>query len=161
MKGRGELKRIIGIIFLCVFVLNGCTTKNNYYSGIEKNDVLEIYNVKNIDFVYEYKGHSDSWAAVYVVYKTKDNDNHTSRMLLKYIGQNPLPTGELSYSYTTEGGGSGSGSRTLSNGESKTGIYYLGSSGGNGSIAAEDSLVKMQVDWNGTAEVVELRPEVN
>lgn len=134
VKGRGELKRIIGIIFLCVFVLNGCTTKNNYYYGIEKNDVLEIYNVKNIDFFYEYKGHSDS---------------------------NPLPTGELSYSYTTEGGGSGSGSRTLSNGESKTGIYYLGSSGGNGSIAAEDSLVKMRVDWNGTAEVVELRPEVN
>lgn len=86
-------------------------------------------------------------------------------MLLKYIGKNPLPTGEISYSYTTEGGGSGSGSgsgsRTLSNGESKTGIYYLGSSESNGSIAAEDSLVKMQVDWNGTAEVVELRPEVN
>lgn len=57
-------------------MFNGCATKNNYYSGIEKNDVLEIYNVKNIDFVYEYKGHSDSWAAVYVVYKTKDNDNH-------------------------------------------------------------------------------------
>lgn len=43
----------------------------------------------------------------------------------------------------------------------KTGIYYLGSSWGNGSFAAEDSLIKMRVDWNGTAEVVELRPEVN
>jgi hypothetical protein len=87
------------------------------------------------------------------------NSNYKSTLLLKYIGKKPRPTGELSYDYNTEGGGSGSG--TLSNSESKTEIYNLGSSGGNGSMAAKDSLVKMQVDWNGNTEVFELKPEMN
>ncbi len=153
------MKRIIGIIFLCVIVLNGCVMKSNYYSGIEKKDISEVTNTKNIEFVYEYKGHTDNWAAVYIVYKFKDNDNHTSKMLLKYIGKKPGPTGELKYAYQTEGGGNGSG--TMSNAEAENKIYNLGYSGSNGAIAAEDSIVMMQVNWNGETEEIELKPEIN
>lgn len=155
-----KLKRIIGIILLCAIALSGCKEKSSFYSGIEKNDITDISNAKNIEFVHEYKGHTDNWAAVYIVYKMKDNENHTSKLLLKYIGKKPEPTGELRYAFKTEGGGSGSG--TLSDNVSEAGIYHLGSSGGNGAIAAKDSLVKMQVYWNRrNTEAIELKPEMN
>ncbi|CAM3605324.1 hypothetical protein PALU110988_30240 [Paenibacillus lupini] len=153
------MKCLLGIILLCAIVLSGCKGNSNIYSGIEKNDIEEISKVKNIEFVYEYKGHTDHWAAAYHVYKMKDNDEHTSKLVLKYIGKQPGPTGELSYAYDTEGGGSGSG--TLPSDHSEAGIYYLGSSGGNGAIAAQNSLVKVQVNWNGNTETIELKPEIN
>ncbi|TFE25242.1 hypothetical protein [Cohnella luojiensis] len=153
------MKRIFGILFLYVVVLSGCTGESRLYSGIEKSDIVDISNVKNIEFIYQYKGHTENWAAHYIVFKMKDNDNHTSKMLLKYIGKKPGPTGELRYAYQTEGGGDGSG--TMSNAESENQIYNLGSSGGNGAIAAEDSIVKMQVYWNGNTEDFELKPEMN
>ncbi|MBW7454757.1 hypothetical protein ACFOLF_26085 [Paenibacillus sepulcri] len=153
------MKRIIGIIFICIFVLTGCTEENNYYTDIEKDDIPDIKNAQNIEFIYEYKGHTDNWAAVYIVYKMKDNDNHITKMSLKYIGKKTIPTGKLSYAYDTEGGGSGSG--TLPTDQSKSGIYNLGSSGGNGAIAAKDSIVKMQVNWNENTEMMELKPDMN
>jgi hypothetical protein len=153
------LKRIIGIIFLCVIVLSGCIVTNNYYSRIEKKDISDLNDTQNIEFVYEYKGHTDNWAAVYFVYKLKDNDNHTSKMLLKHIGKQPLPNGELSYKFDTVGGGDGAGS--LSTADSKDGIYNLGSSESNGSLVSQNSIVKMQVNWNGLAETIELKPELN
>ncbi|NRF95859.1 hypothetical protein HQN89_34165 [Paenibacillus frigoriresistens] len=115
------MKRVIGMIFLSAIVLSSCNEESNLYSGIEKNDIADISNAKNIEFVYEYKGHTENWAADYIVYKMKDNDNHTSTLLLKYIGKKPRPTGELSYAYSTEGGGNGSG--TMSNSESLSGNY--------------------------------------
>ncbi|MDQ0899148.1 MULTISPECIES: hypothetical protein [unclassified Paenibacillus] len=154
------MKRIIGIISLCAIILSGCKENSNIYSGIEKNDIEDISNSKNIEFVYEYKGHTDHWAATYHVYKSKNNvDEHTSRLVLKYIGKQPEPTGELRYAYETEGGGSGNG--TLPGDMSEAGIYYLGHSGGNGSIAAQNSLVKVQVAWNGNTESFELKPEIS
>ncbi|NIK22002.1 hypothetical protein FHS17_001169 [Paenibacillus lupini] len=51
------MKRIIGIIFLFIILLSGYTVKNNYYSGIERNDISDLNDTKNIEFVYEYKGH--------------------------------------------------------------------------------------------------------
>lgn len=157
-KGSGGLKRIMGMIFLCVIVLSGCMVKKNDYAGMEKNDISALHDAQNIDFVYEYKGHTANWAAVYMVYKMKDSDNHTSRMLLKYVGKTTLPTGELSYKFDTAGGNDGSGS--LSTADSNDGIYNLGLSEGNGSIASRNAIVNMQVNWNGRTETIELKPEL-
>ncbi|QYR22292.1 hypothetical protein KZ483_04670 [Paenibacillus sp. sptzw28] len=159
MRGVVNIKRLLGIILLCTSVLSGCQENSNIYSGIEKTDIEDISNAKNLEFVYEYKGYTDHWAAAYYVYKMIDNDEHASKLVLKYVGKQPEPTGELRYAYDTEGGGAGSG--TLPSDHSKDGIYYLGSSGGNGAIAARNSLVKMQVKWNGNTETFELKPEIN
>lgn len=151
------MKKIFGIIFLAAFVLIGCTEKSNVYSGIEKNDIAEISKAENIDFVYEYKAHTDQWAANYVVYKMKDTDNHTSRLLLKYLGMKHEPlTGEFKYAFQTQGGGDGSG--TMSNAEIESEIIRTGTSGGNGALAAQDSIVQLQVYWNDKKESLELQP---
>ncbi|AZN43441.1 hypothetical protein [Paenibacillus albus] len=149
------MKRIIGILFLCVIVLSGCIGRNNYYAGIEKKDIFDSKSTTNIEFVYMYKGHTDNWSAVYYVYKLKDNENHTSKMILKYIGEKPLPAEELSYKFDTVGGG---GAGSLSTADSKDGIYNLGYSESNGSLASQDSIVKMQVNWSGVSEIIELKP---
>jgi hypothetical protein len=154
-------RSLLGIIFLFVLLISGCSEENNDYSGIEKNDIAEISNSKFMEFVYQYKGSTDNWAANYIVYKMKNTDNHTSRLLLKYIGpESERPTGEFKYKYQTESGGSGSG--TLSNAEIIKGdIFSQGISGGNGALAAQDSLVKVEVYWNGNTENFELKPELS
>ncbi|AHV97658.1 hypothetical protein [Paenibacillus sabinae] len=155
---RGMNKRI-GFLLLAMFlVLTGCKENNNVYSGIEKNNIEGLANADNIEFINEYKGHTDHWAAMYIVYKYKNDENHTARLFLKYIAKESKPTGELRYEYDTEGGADGHG--TLSRTESQAGIYNLGSTGGNGAIADKNSLVKMQVDWNGNSETFELKPEM-
>lgn len=78
---------------------------------------------------------------------------------MEYIGKQPEPKGELRYAYETEGGGGGSG--TLPSDMPEAGIYNLNHSGGNGFIAAQNSLVKVQVDWNGNTESFELKPEIS
>lgn len=151
------MKKIISLILLFVVVISGCTERVNYYSGIEKKDISELSDVNNTEFVYEYRGHSDNWAAAYIVYKPKDSDNHTARMLLKYIGKQPLPESDLSYKYSTEGGGDGSGTMP-STANSTEGIYNLGYSGGNGSLASPNSTVELELNWDGNTEKLELNP---
>ncbi|WP_379129688.1 hypothetical protein [Paenibacillus sp. sgz500958] len=109
-----------------------------------------------IDFVYEYKGHTENWAANYIVYKMKHLDNHFSKLNLKYIGTGPEPTGEFSYAFQTQGGGDGKG--TESNIKLQHGIVQTGSSGGNGAYAAQDSTVQVQIYFNGHTEEFELEP---
>lgn len=150
--------RLFVIILLGTIVLSGCKENSDIYSGIEKNDIEDIYTSSNIEFIYVYKGHTDQWAATYHVYKSKNNgDLHSTRLILKYIGKQPKPTGEIKFAYETEGGGGGSG--TVPSEES--GIYILGKSGGNGFIAAQNSLVKVLVDWNGNTESIELKSEIS
>ncbi len=153
------MKCLFSVLLLGVLVISGGDEQSSVYSDIEKNDIIEISNSKNIEFVYEYKGRTNHWAANYIVYKIKNTDNHTSRVLLKYIGpKEERPTGEFKYTYETEGGGNGS--ETLSNAEIETGdIYSHGSSGGNGALAAQDSVVKIKVYWNGKTEEIELKPQ--
>jgi hypothetical protein len=42
---------------------------DNLYSGIQKDDVPEISDAKNLEFVHEYKGHNNNWSAEFIVYK--------------------------------------------------------------------------------------------
>ncbi|AJY74647.1 hypothetical protein [Paenibacillus beijingensis] len=150
------MNRIIGTLLLCLFlVLSGCKANSNVYSGMEKNDIEGLAKAENIEFIYENKGHSDHWAATYIVYKFKNDENHTTKLFLKYIGKQSKPTGDLRYAYDTEGGGDGSG--TLSSPASQDEIYHLGNSGGNGALADKNSVVKMQVQWNGNTEAIELK----
>lgn len=123
------MKRVFGIIFLCVIVLSGCNENSNHYSGIETHDILDISNAKNIEFVHEYKGHTDNWAAVYIVYKMKDTDKYVTRKLLKYTGKMPNPTGEITYDYDAGEDFVGSGGMSYID-EPKSGIYDLGPSAG-------------------------------
>lgn len=150
------MKRTIGIIFLLIIVLSGCTGKDDYYKGIEKKDISDLNDNRNLEYVNEYRGHTDNWAAVYIVYKVKEAAAHKSKMLLRYIGKNDIPPGKLSYSFDTEGGGDGSG--TLRTDDSINGIYNLGSSESNGSVASPNSTVKMQVNWNENTETFVLKP---
>lgn len=150
------MKFTIALIFLVAIILSGCN-ENNFYSGIEKNDISDISDTENLEFVYEYKGHSDNWAANYIVYKVNGNDNHITRLLLKYIGKKPRPTGELSYSFET---GSASGHGLLPDVESIEGVYDLGTSGGIGATEDKDSIINMNIDWNGNTDKFELKFEM-
>jgi hypothetical protein len=153
-----NMKRIIGLLLLCTALwISGCSGKASIYDGIEKQDITSIKSIKDLNFIYEYKGHTDNWASAYYVYQLKnDKDNHVTRLFLKYIGKEPGPSGEMKYKYTTEGGHNGSG--TLSDAQSPSPIYNLGSSGGNGSIADQNSVVNMHVEWDGGTEEMELMP---
>jgi hypothetical protein len=62
----------------------------------------------------------------------------------------------LRYSYQKQ---LGNASGTIPSDQSKNGIYDLGGSGGNGFIISKDSIIKMQVEWNGNSEAFELKPE--
>ncbi|OKP95633.1 hypothetical protein [Paenibacillus sp. P46E] len=154
------MKRIFVLLLLSTIVwISGCSGKHNIYDGIDKQDIKDIETAKDLNFIYSYKGHTDNWVSTYYVYQLKkDSDNHITRLFLKYIGKKPGPSGEMKYEYSTEGGHKGSG--TLSDATSPSFIYNLGSSGGNGSIADQDSVVKMQVEWNGGKEEIKLLPEL-
>ncbi|OME75969.1 hypothetical protein BK120_30365 [Paenibacillus sp. FSL A5-0031] len=136
------------------------TNNSNFYSGIEKNDIPDISNTKNIEFVHEYKGHSDNWAAVYIIYKVKDSNKHMRKLLLKYIGKKPNPIGELSYAYDAGGDDVRSGTMSFTD-EPKDGIYYLGPLADNESAPDKDSIVKLLINWNMNehSETIELQPE--
>lgn len=144
------------LLLLCTFLISGCSENDSIYSGIEKKDLPGIKSADELKYIYEYKGYTDNWASTYYVYQKKDSDSHVTRLMLKYIGEEPGPSGELKYSYSTEGGGSGSG--MMEEATSPSVIYNLGNSGGTGSTPDQDSVVKMQVEWNGGTEDFELEP---
>lgn len=89
---------IISIIVLCVTVLSGCTENANHYGGIKKTDFPEMSD-PDLEFVHEFRGHSDNWGALFFVYKKKDSDKRTIKQFLVYNGKDPKPTGEISFDY--------------------------------------------------------------
>lgn len=127
------------------------------YEGIEKNDVLDLSKATNIE---EYKGNNDNWAAVYYIYKMKDDNNQQQKKLyIKYVGKKPNPIGEISYAYDLGGKDVGSGAMTFNN-EPDNGIYYLGPLAKNETVHEKDSTLKLQIIWNGNklSELIELKP---
>lgn len=152
-----KLKRILIVMLVCsMMLLTGCSGKDNVYSGIEKQDLTGITTAKELEYIYEYREHTDNWASSFFVYQKKNSDEHTAKLFLKYIGTEPSPSGELKYMYTTESGSGGNGILTIA--ESDSPIYNLGSTGGNGSLADQDSVVELHVEWNGVTEDLELQP---
>ncbi len=136
---------------------SGPEENSNVYSGIEKNDIPDISNAHNIEFAYEYKGQSNKWAAVYVVYKMKDNNKGITKLLLKYIGEKPNPTGQINFAFDS-GNDVRSGTMSFID-EPKDGIYYLGSfPTGTEAVLYKDVIVKLQINWNAYSEKLELKP---
>ncbi|MCJ8008083.1 hypothetical protein ACFFF5_17985 [Lederbergia wuyishanensis] len=144
------MKRIISMMFVCLIVLSGCSESSDFYSGIE-NDILNDINTE----YHEYKGHSDNWAAVYIVYKAKDKDKYSTKLYTKYIGKKPNPTGKISYNYDL-GSDVGNGAAYFKDVPEK-GIYYLGSIASNESISTKDTKVKLQIEWNKKSETIDLK----
>lgn len=141
------------VIVLFALFLSGCYSNDSLYSGIEAKDILDSED-SNLDLLYEYKGSTENWAASYIIYSRKGHDNHTSRLLFKYVGKKPEPTGNLSYSYDTDAGG-GHGEFPVSG--IKDRIYTAGSSGGNGAIPMKNTVITIQITWNGHSEKLELK----
>ncbi|RCW48959.1 hypothetical protein [Paenibacillus prosopidis] len=145
------------MIVLCVFVLTGCTEHSNYfYSGMENKDIPELSNSQSIEFFNVYKGHTDNWAAVYIIYKTKDTDNYVTKKLLKYIGKKPNPTGKISYDYDA-GDDVGSGGVSVTD-EPENGIYDLGPSTVMTALG-QDYIVKFLIKWEEHSEMIEMKSE--
>lgn len=143
------------MIVLCAIVLNGCTEGSNYYGGIKKTDYPEMTD-PNIEYVYEFKGHSDNWGAVMFVYKMKNSDKVAEKEFLVYNGKDPKPTGEISTGYAV-GDAVGGGSITVKETPEK-GIYLFGPSAGT-VAPTQDSTVKLLVKWKGHSEIIELKTE--
>lgn len=156
MEGIG-IRRLIGIfVLLCFVFLGGCKEESSEnYEGIAKNEIELIKNNSNTEFLYEYRGRSGNWVAVYVFYKMKNDEYHLSKPFLKYIGTGQTPTGQLSYVFTA-GRETGKGAGNLN--PNKNGIYDLGTYGSGGLGPAEDDnfQVKMQVMWEGETEEIDL-----
>ncbi|MBW4085813.1 hypothetical protein [Paenibacillus sp. S150] len=63
-----KLKRIISLVLLSAVVwISGCSGKDNIYAGIEKQDIKSIKTARELEYFYEYKGHTDNWASTYFV----------------------------------------------------------------------------------------------
>ncbi|MDQ8737028.1 hypothetical protein [Paenibacillus sp. LHD-38] len=151
------MRKILVILLACVLLLSGCEQmENDAYIGMERDNIQDLVAGGEMEYVQEFRGHSENWAAMYIVYKPKGEENHTSRIFMKYIGKDPRPSGQLRYKYDTVGGGDGSG--TLPGVDEADHVYNLGSSGGNGALANPDTPVKMQVWWNDSSEIIQLDP---
>jgi hypothetical protein len=74
---------------------------------------------------------------------------------LKFIGNKPIPIGEISYDYDA-GADVGSGSITI-NAENNNGIYVLGPSEGK-SPPSQDAIIKFLIRSKDHSEVIELKP---
>ncbi|MBO7748737.1 hypothetical protein I8J29_31665 [Paenibacillus sp. MWE-103] len=150
-------RMILTFLLASTLLLSGCKqNENDVYIGMQRNTIQDLKSGREMDYIYEFRGHSKHWAALYITYKPKGEENHTSRLFMKYIGKDPRPSGQLRYEYDTVGGGDGNG--TLPSVDKIGNVYSLGSSGGNGSTANPDSSVKMQVWWNKTSETIQLDP---
>jgi hypothetical protein len=151
---------ILIVVILIATILGGCITdsdvnKYNKYSGIEEKDISDLNDRTKTDFVYIYKGSSDNWAATYYIYRFKGEENHVTRLFMKYVGEESAPTGQLSYSYKTEG--------SAGNGDMLAGansqVYNLGQGGGTGLIPRKDAIVSFRVNWSGKSESFELKSD--
>lgn len=150
------MKLIFLVLLAGILLLGGCEQheENNMYIGMEQNTIPDLTVGTEMEYIHEFRGHSDHWAAVYIVYKPQGEENHTSKLMMKYISKKLNPSGELRYEYDTDGGEDGNG--TLSSVDKAGHVYNLGSSGGNGQSANPKSPLQMHVWWNGDEETIQL-----
>lgn len=89
------MRKILVILLAGALLLSGCEqNENDAYVGMERDIIQDIVASGEMDYVHEFRGQSENWAAMYIVYKPKGEENHTSRPFLKYIGKDPRPRSE-------------------------------------------------------------------
>ncbi|MFB9275996.1 hypothetical protein [Cohnella cellulosilytica] len=142
------MKRLIRIVLFvfCVIVISSCKANTNFYSGITYEDIAGPSAPDNAEFVREFKGHGDSWAAVNIVYKKKNDNEFIGKWYVKYIGKEASPTGEISYNYSA-GDDKGSGAMTFIQ-PPDAGIYYMGQLPSRISLPNDDSVIDLQLVWD-------------
>ncbi|WP_219835590.1 hypothetical protein [Paenibacillus sp. R14(2021)] len=148
------MKRLIQLLIWITFLLSGCTLHASRYAGIEAKDILSNTERSHADLLYEFKGSTEHWAANYIIYREKGQEKYVDRFFLKYVDKSSQPKGEIHYAYKSEAGG---GDGNVPANFSKEGIYNLGQSGGIGMIPRQESTVKIQIQWNGHSEEIELK----
>ncbi len=142
------------IFILIGSLLSSCLIKNDSrFSGMEKNDFFKNISDNNFEYIYEFKGHSDNWAGNYIVYKLEGEEDHNSVLLIKYIGERPEPTGSIEYGYFSETE-NGHGNHPYH--PTDEGVLNLGSSVSNGLQTDKDTLVNIEVTWDGQSESFKL-----
>lgn len=151
------MKHAIGVIFLCILLLSGCTSNKDLFSGIRFTDIQEAAGSANLKLISQYKGQSDDWAASYTVYQVDGSTKNNSKLLLKYIGKKPAPTGEIKFDFDIGGSDTSSGSATYSNAPAGD-VYLLSIAANHGDVPVPTSTLKLNVHWqsNAKSQIIEL-----
>lgn len=89
------------IVLIVLIVLTGCSKEKDYYGGITKDKMTDITKDPKLEYIHEFKGHSDNWGAVMIFYKTKNSEKVSTRGYLIYNGKD-LPTGEVTVLYQVD-----------------------------------------------------------
>ncbi|WP_148449283.1 hypothetical protein [Paenibacillus tuaregi] len=87
------------IMLILLIVLTGCSKEKDYYGGITKDKMTDITNDPKLEYLHEFKGHTDNWGAVMYFYKSKDSEKVSTRGYFIYNGKDELPTGAVTIQY--------------------------------------------------------------
>ncbi|MGG4482326.1 hypothetical protein [Paenibacillus illinoisensis] len=147
MKNATIILAILGIL------LSGGYSKSSIYSGLMANDIYDI-EVSELQFLNEYKGSADNWAANLITLQKIGDENHKRQLVFKYIGDDTKPVGKIKYSYDTT---AGSGRGTTPANKKAEDVYFVGYLISNGAIPQADSSVSFRVEWNGQTEEFDLK----
>ncbi|MFC4104196.1 hypothetical protein [Paenibacillus xanthanilyticus] len=134
------------------------TSGDPVYAQIEDEVLRDLYNDPDIEMIHEYRGHTDNWAVVYVDYHRKGEALHTERVLYRYIGDGPKPTGRISYYSYSQPRGVQTGSSSVSAAETHDWkkVFEFGSSGHGGGPETISAYYQIQLNWNRQTEEIKL-----
>lgn len=147
MKNATIILAILGIL------LSGGYLKSSVYTGLMANDIYDI-EASELEFLNEFKGSADNWAASLISLQKTGEDNHKEQLVFKYIGEGTKPDGKIKYSYDTT---AGSGWGTTSANKNAEDVYFVGYITSNGAIPQADSSVSFRIEWNGQTEEFDLK----
>ncbi|MDQ8739432.1 hypothetical protein [Paenibacillus sp. LHD-38] len=105
------MRMVLAVLLVGALLFSGCEQKenNDVYIGMERDTIQDLVAGVEMDYVNEFRGHLEHWAAVYIVYKPTEEEIHISPLFMKYTGKDPRPSGQLRFEYDTYGGEDGSG----------------------------------------------------
>ncbi|REE54720.1 hypothetical protein A8990_1794 [Paenibacillus taihuensis] len=146
------------IVLILLIVLTGCTKEKDYYGGIKKDQMTDITNDPKLEYLHEFKGHTDNWGAVIYFYKSKESEKVNTRTYLVYNGKEPLQTGEITAQYMVDGdvGGDGAfgGIAATKPHEKRIFSFILGAAS---TSPNSDSKVQVLVQQRNNSESIDLQ----
>lgn len=87
------------ILLILFIVITGCSKVKDYYGGITKDKLTDITKDPKLEYLHEFKGHTNNWGAMMYFYKSKDSEKVSTRGYLIYNGKEELSTGEITILY--------------------------------------------------------------